>query len=55
MYVRPWAGSTVVGSVKAGESVVVTGARGQFLRIRPPATAYAWVFEKFIRYNGAGV
>ncbi|MBP5232653.1 MAG: SH3 domain-containing protein, partial [Planctomycetes bacterium] len=55
VYVRPWAGSTVVGSVKAGESVVVTGARGQFLRIRPPATAYAWVFEKFIRYNGASV
>lgn len=55
VYVRPWAGSTAVGSVKAGETVVVTGARGQYLRIRPPATAYAWVFEKFIRYNSEGV
>ena len=51
IYVRPWAGSTAVGTLKAGETLTVTGARGQYLRIRPPAGAYAWVFEKYIRYN----
>ncbi len=47
---RPWPGSTVVGQVNAGESVFITGVRGQWVRIRPPASAKAWVFSKYVSY-----
>lgn len=55
IYVRPWPGSTVVGELNAGENVVITGARGQYLRVKPPFGARAWVFEKFVRYSGGEV
>lgn len=49
---RPWPGSTVVGQVNSGESVFITGVRGQWVRIRPPAGAVAWVFNKYVSYDG---
>ena len=49
---RPWPGSTVVGQVNSGESVFITGIRGQWVRIRPPAEAKAWVFHKYVSYDG---
>lgn len=51
---RPWPGSTVVGQVSSGETVFITGVRGQWVRIRPPAGAKAWVFSKYVAY-GEGV
>ncbi len=51
---RPWPGSTVVGQLNTGDSVFITGIRGQWVRIRPPASAKAWVFHKYISY-GDGV
>ncbi len=49
---RPWPGSTVVGQVSSGDSVFITGIRGQWVRIRPPASAKAWVFYKYVSYEG---
>lgn len=52
---RPWPGSTVVGQVNEGETVVVTGLRGQWAKIRPPQSARAWVFYKYVSYDRTGV
>ena len=49
---RPWPGSTVVGQMNSGESVFITGIRGQWVRIKPPASATAWVFHKYVSYGG---
>ncbi|GHS96541.1 hypothetical protein FACS1894139_08690 [Planctomycetales bacterium] len=55
VYVRSWSGSTSVGELHVGDSVVVTGTRGNFLRIKPPLTARAWVFAKYVKYDDAEV
>ena len=52
---RPWPGSTAVGQVNEGETVVVTGLRGQWAKIRPPQSARAWVFYKYVSYDRTGV
>ncbi|MCX7934991.1 MAG: SH3 domain-containing protein, partial [Planctomycetota bacterium] len=50
---KMWDKSTVVGELKQGDTVVVTGLRGPWARILPPACARAWVFHKYVKYEGA--
>ncbi len=53
---RPWPGSTVVGQLSSGDTVIVTQLRGQqWAKIRPPATAKAYVFNKYVSYDKSGV
>jgi len=49
---KMWDKSTVVGELKQGDTVVVTGLRGPWARILPPASARAWVFHKYVKYDG---
>jgi SH3-like domain-containing protein len=50
--VRPWVRSTVVGEVNEGTTVRIKDIRGQWLKIAPPPTARAWVFGKYVRFEG---
>ncbi len=50
--VRPWEKSTVIGQVAKGESVVVTGLRGRWARIKPTPGCWAWVFAKYVKFEG---
>jgi len=50
--VKPWPGSKVVGYLSKGETVTVTGVRGGWVRIQPPASARAWVFGTYVTYQG---
>ncbi len=49
---RSWIGSTVVGQVGVGDTVTVTGLRGQWARIKPPHSARAWVYYKYVQHEG---
>ena len=52
IHVRPWAQSTVVGSLTPGSTVTVLGRGGrgvdEFFRIVPPAEARAWVKAEYV-------
>ncbi len=50
--VRPWVRSTVVGELNQGTTVRIKDIRGEWLKIAPPPTARAWVFGKFVRFEG---
>lgn len=55
IYSRPWNGSTQVGTLAPDETVIVTGTRSQFAKIRPPASARAYVFHKYVSYEKGSV
>ncbi len=49
-----WDKSTVVGKLAKGTPVVIKQERGQWYRIVAPATARAFVFEKYVQVDGGG-
>ena len=50
--VRNWDRSSVVGQVKRGDLVTIIGMRGRWAKITPPATAFAWIFHRYVTYQG---
>lgn len=50
--VRNWERSSVVGTARKDDLVTLVGMRGQWAKILPPASAYAWVFGKHVEHGG---
>lgn len=50
--VRNWERSSVVGTVQRDDLVTLVGMRGQWAKILPPPTAYAWIFGKYVSHEG---
>lgn len=46
--VRNWDRSSIVGYVPKGATVNAIGMRGQWVKIDPPPTAYAWIFNRYV-------
>jgi len=50
--VRPWDKSSIVGQMNKGDKIQITGLRGPWAKIKPPASSRAWVFEKYLLVEG---
>lgn len=49
---NPWKGDNIVATLHRDDIVTIVGIRGQWAKILPPPNARAWVFGKYIRYEG---
>lgn len=51
--IKPWVSErNIVGEGTEGDTVIVLDLRGQWARIRAPAHIRAWVFSRYVDYEG---